>query len=794
MDGTVWQCATVGGRKHPDGRRWLAAVVRPAPMNLAFATVLLVLPWAVALLHSSHLDSGAVGLAATFSLGLSALWLGVAGYWIAQREANKAADPNLGKLADGLARRLRSQWASEAKARRLNDPYPLPVTWMAAEASMAGDLDVLKKLATTGAGWSGSTREDWARGPEDLLGGGDKRLADVLAAVPTGRLVILGEPGSGKSMLMVGLVLDLLARRRDGGPVPVLASLASWDPASQDLHGWLGDTLSIDYPDLAAALPESSGDTRFEALLSAGLILPILDGLDEIPEPVRPIAITRINEELQPDEPIVVTCRTEAYRAAVSPLDSQGAVLRAAAVQLNTLEFDEVASYLRKDAGPAAESRWKFLDTLSSRSPTRQALATPLMVGLARAIYNPRPHERISDLRHPAELGELADQRAVEGHLFDEFIPAAYRSPATGRWTAEQAETWLVFLARHLEYTIGSSDLAWWQLREAASTNALRFVVGLATGLAGGLGTGLAAGFATRPALGLVAGLAGGLAFGVAGFVRGWAAGLGFGLVAGVAYGFADGWPGLLAGLFIGLLGWLTFGLAGVLIGRLQIADVPARGLRMDRIELLIAGLAFGLAAGFTLMYGHGLASIFIGGFVGGGAGALVGVLAGGLAGVPHDLVEGFAGFTLNLAGAANPRIVLQRDRRVALSLTLVFGLLSGLVIGLAVGLVVGLRGGLIIGLATAVVTGLVAGRRLGMNQTAWPSYMLAKGWLALHHHLPWSLMDFLADAHRRGALRQAGAVYQFQHIELQHRLANRGTSPASPLPCRGAGGRTPRG
>ncbi len=31
-----------------------------------------------------------------------------------------------------------------------------------------------------------------------------------------------------------------------------------------------------------------------------------------------------------------------------------------------------------------------------------------------------------------------------------------------------------------------------------------------------------------------------------------------------------------------------------------------------------------------------------------------------------------------------------------------------------------------------------------------------------------------IADAHQRGVLRQAGAVYQFRHIELQHRLANR--------------------
>ena len=39
---------------------------------------------------------------------------------------------------------------------------------------------------------------------------------------------------------------------------------------------------------------------------------------------------------------------------------------------------------------------------------------------------------------------------------------------------------------------------------------------------------------------------------------------------------------------------------------------------------------------------------------------------------------------------------------------------------------------------------------------------------------LPWLLLEFLEDAHRRGVLRQAGAAYQFRHIELQRQLAYR--------------------
>jgi NACHT domain len=577
---------------------------RPGAVVLALLFMTAAAAPALTLLY--HL--GVPGLVVTFLLGLPGLYLG----WVALR---RPPNRNLAQIADGLAARLRSQWAREAEARGLNDPYPLPVAWTAAEEPLTGDLDALKTLAASGAGWSAPTRENWAKGPEDLAGGCDRKLADVLAVVPTGRLVVLGEPGTGKTMLMVGLVLDLLARRRRGGLVPVLVSLASWDPVSQDLHSWLGATLVTGYPDLAAAPPPgSAGGNRFEALLEAGRILPVLDGLDELPESARPVAIARINKQLKPGEQVVVTCRTEQYQAAASPQDGQGAVLRAAAVQLSTLEFGEVARYLRTDAGPA-EDRWDFLDTLGAGSPVRQALATPLMAGLARAIYNPRPDKQAGNPRHPAELRGFADRAAVEAHLFDEFITAAYRSPSEGRWTAEQTETWLVFLARHLHQTIGGPDLAWWQLQVAVP----------------------------RTALGLAAGL----------------------------------------------------------------------------------------------------------------AGMLMGMLMAALAGVPGGL-----------AGVASPRAVLAGDRQLTLLLMLVGGLVAGLVGGLAAGLRFGLAFGL--------VFGPVFGLGLSMRETAWPSYMLTRVWLALHRRLPWSLMSFLADAHQRGILRQAGAVYQFRHLELQRRLATR--------------------
>ena len=152
-----------------------------------------------------------------------------------------------------------------------------------------------------------------------------------------------------------------------------------------------------------------------------------------------------------------------------APCRQRGAevTLRApAASQLRPLDAEVVRRYLCDDAaGPVAMARCTpVLAVLGTGGPAGQALRAPLMVGLARAIYNPRPGELTRTVREPAELCGFTDRAAVEAHLFDEFVPATYRTLAESRWTAGQAETWLKFLARHLEQTIGGPDPAWWQL------------------------------------------------------------------------------------------------------------------------------------------------------------------------------------------------------------------------------------------------------------------------------------------------------------------------------------------
>lgn len=168
-------------------------------------------------------------------------------------KATAEAKLDLTAVADELAAAIRCQWQAEASVRRIGSPAPLSVRWVAADSSLVSAWGVLESLgASSPSGPSSSV--NWATGPEKLAGRGGQ-LADVLGQVPTGRLVVLGGPGSGKTTLLIRLALDLLERRASGGPVPLLVSVGSWDPARQDFYNWLSARLYTDYPALTSPAP-----------------------------------------------------------------------------------------------------------------------------------------------------------------------------------------------------------------------------------------------------------------------------------------------------------------------------------------------------------------------------------------------------------------------------------------------------------------------------------------------------------------------------------------------------------
>jgi len=475
-----------------------------------------------------------------------------------------------------------------------------------------------------------------------LRGGRISDLHAVYGGLGSGRLVIAGSPGSGKSGAAVLLVLAALEYReqvpvaeRAQVPVPVMFTLHGWDPGTQRMQGWLAARLQQTYPLLAG----KSGARKAAGLLATGRVTVILDGLDEIHEQLRPVALRALSQ--QAHFRLVVLTRSAEMAAAASQA---------------------------------------------------QALSSPLTLTLVRDTYRTGDDSRgllaFCDASDPAVTSE-----DIVDHLLDRVLPAAYAErpgEPPPRYDPQTAEHALRCLAARMNQD-GTRDLQWSQIRSWAPA-APRSI---ATGLLFGLAVGLAGALTIRPTFGLVAGISAAVLFGLTITFREHSpllfgprplrqvfrsVSVPYGLAAGLPAGLAVGLPvGLAAGLAGGLAAGLAFGLTMGFIFSRGPGDAAPQSPLTSWHDSQVTALATGLAMGFT----GGLAV----GLAGGLEGALAAALAGGLAvGLP-------------LSRVAVRAVGLVAGLCIGLGFGLAFGLVVGFLGGPAIGLTAGLTAGIAVGL-----------------------------------------------------------------------------------------------
>jgi hypothetical protein len=683
-----------------------------------------------------------------------------------QRHTGEHAPPGAGALdepAAQLAEAVRAQWRDEEDRRRVHDPFPLPLRWGPAAAGLADH-------------WANIRRAPAGTDPGPLLLAGSlDQIAGMYRRIPSGRLVVLGRAGAGKTSLAVRFLLDMLATRSSRDPVPVVFGLGSWNPPATSLRDWLAGELLRGYPALAA--PALGGMSLAAALVQAGRILPVLDGFDEIGDGLHGSALKAVNATRMP---LLLTSRSKEYAAAVTASD----VLTAAAViELDGLTVADLDGYLPRTARPvagagheaASSAATAWAPVLARLRPPEpdpaarallQVLATPLMITLARAIYSDNPERDPADL---LDTDRFRSPRDLENHLLGAFIPAVYQNQSGDqrpgsryrRCQAARAERWLGYLAWHLDQ-LRTRDLALWQLGDTVPRLAAGLMAGAAVTVMSWLGDLLQFGpvLAMFPAL--ISGGAAGLCFAygsrrrpsraelrlrgtAAPFMRRFAAGAAAGMAGGLALGM-----GPRASLVISVAAGLAFGSYVWLHTPAIISAVPTPSavLRQD----CVATLTFALAA--ALMYATVCTLELVNAPaiaaatrspLGVTIAAITSLAAGGIAGsVMYGPVGGIVYGTLSGAGPILSSLTPPHPR--GLSLSLGTALAAGAILGLA--------------FALAVVL-----------PRAWGTWTASRILLALHGDLPFRLMPFLEDARRRGVLRQSGGVYQFGHARLQDHL-----------------------
>jgi hypothetical protein len=672
----------------------------------------------------------------------------VAWAWRARTKKNgdTLEAPASDHLADVLARAVTDQWTSAAADRGLLVPDPIPVRWrrpsvpLTGPAAAAADARRFQPLP----GMLAATVEQLAEG--DI-----RDLHQLYGGLGSGRLVIAGAPGSGKSGAAVLLILAALGHRdhvaeadRPSVPVPVMFTLHGWDPNAQPVQHWLAARLGQTYPLLAG----KAGAVKAARLLAVGKIAVILDGLDEIPAELRPAALRALSRDLahcqQAAFRLVILTRIDEMKAAAA----RGHLAGAAAVELQDVDAATAAGYLTRVQLDPPSAGWRKLTERLRRapdSPLAAALGSPLTLTLVRDTY--RDQDDVRELLDFCDsVGRAVSRDDIVDHLLDRVLPAAYAQqpghppPRYGLQTAHNA---LSQVAAQMNRE-GTRDLRWWDIRGwvPAAPRILIFALASALAIGGTIGYAfLVVPLEQGPGLG-------------PGFMSGLGGGLVFGLVAGFVF-------------------WLAVTRGRGLPQRIG----PVRWHELFRRDVLRRGLGRGLAAGLVVGILVGLATALNNGVV---AGVAVGVAAGATAG----LVFMFSRPGTDEASSMIPLTSWRGD--------LAFGLVVGLVVGVGVGLGVGVGSssgyevgvevgfGLMTGLGAALGAGLVF--MLFTTKTCPTSVAFVQ--LAVRWHSPIRLIRLLEDARQRHILRIVGPVYQFRHARLQDRLAEQARPSAGPLPA----------
>ncbi|WP_159670769.1 TIR domain-containing protein [Streptomyces mexicanus] len=347
--------------------------------------------------------------------------------------------PQAGAIVDEAAHTLRTQVRDRIRAeigrRELERPVPIPVRWSVTERPVRTRAAALDS--------SGLPHEG------DLAHLAP--LTQYFRGAGRRQLVVLGAPGSGKSVLVLLLTGALLDTWQPGDPVPVLLPLSTWRPAV-DLPEWMAQRIV----ELSPQLRRRFGRSMAARLISERRVLAVLDGLDELPASLHARAVKAIEAAAAKDMPLVLTCRADEYETTGTRTGER--LTKADVVELAPVEPDDALDYLTA-ASASGDDRWDEVFAVLRDDPRQvlaEVLSSPLMLHLARTAYQ-------AQTSTPRRLLEFRTRAAVEAHLLERYLPTVYGEPSARRYGADRAARYLRLIARQMQRD-GTFDFAWWQI------------------------------------------------------------------------------------------------------------------------------------------------------------------------------------------------------------------------------------------------------------------------------------------------------------------------------------------
>ena len=569
---------------------------------------------------------------------------------------------------------------------------------------------------------------------------------EVFNQIGEGRtLLILGDPGAGKTLTLLKIGQNLIARAEENVSrlIPVVFNLSSWGSKRQTIVDWLVQELWSKYQ-----VPKevSKGWIKNQQLQL------LLDGLDEVKAEQQEACVKAINQFMQEhgQTEMVVCSRIADYEVLSTRLVLRGAIY------IRSLTLEQVNQYLDR----AGEQLGAGKTLLSEDTALQELAKSPLTLSIITLAYQGKKVE------------ELFQTGSVEEHhklLLDAYIERLFeRKAAQQQYSEDQVRHWLIWLAQQMSQTSQTVFLIEQVQPTWLSKDSQRLIYSVGVNLTVGL---TAAVFHVGPlssvfegGKGLVEGLMGGAI-----------AGLFYGLLAGVLSRWLSGIvarlaTGLTAGFLFGLVFWLVLG--------------PTFGLTYSLLYAIMGWIIYGFFSKEiepveTLKWSWEkalknlkLALIFV---------LILSVTNGPIFGLIIGL---FLWLILSwekeveINKTTRPNQGIWKSVQDIIKVTAIMGLFSGIVLGVIQAqytlipevnsLVLGLANGIIFGYAAALLSahgaGFVCLKHLIIRLLLWRSDCI-----------PWNYARFLDYAAERIFLQKVGGGYIFVHRTLLEYFAHIG-------------------
>lgn len=312
--------------------------------------------------------------------------------------------------------------------QRVNDFWVRDVLEFSTQGKMLIDLEEKAEHTATEQPW----QKNFAT--ETKAGQVDQSIYTIFENAHRS-LLILGQPGSGKTTTVITLARDLVAaaEREPSQPIPVILTLVSWQNRRQSLNDWIVDELKTKYQ-----IPAKFGRQWLE---DDDLIL-LLDGLDEVSLRHRPNCVLAINKfrEEHGLTGIAVSSRESEYAelGVKLTLDS--------AISLQPLSSSKIDAYLNS-YGPATSS---LRLAIQMDATLRQLAQSPLMLNVMCKAYAHR--DDLPQTLSASDTWSGQQRLGLRNELFATYVDSIFKQQTTKpAYSQEITENQLGWLASQMK-------------------------------------------------------------------------------------------------------------------------------------------------------------------------------------------------------------------------------------------------------------------------------------------------------------------------------------------------------